>query len=402
MLSTISLESSVRRILVEKRQGFDLEAKALKKDLIESLHIDTIENVRILNRYDIEGIYGEVYENAAKTIFSEPNLDIVYHETLEFNEGKRVFAIEYLPGQYDQRGDWAAQCIQIVNEGNRPEINTAKLYILTGNITDEQFDKIKDYIINPVDSREASLEKPESLKMETEVPTEVEILDGFIDLNEEGLKVFLKNNGLAMTLGDLAHVQGYFKNTEKRNPTITEIKVLDTYWSDHCRHTTFMTEIEDVKIESGKYTDIIKEAYDMYLESRKNVYVDRQKDICLMDIATIAMKELRKQGKLEDLDVSEEINACSINVDVEIDGKVEPYLVMFKNETHNHPTEIEPFGGAATCLGGAIRDPLSGRSYVYQAMRVTGSCRFKNNFRRYIDQVSLLQRKITTRGCSWI
>ena len=307
MLSTISLESSVRRILVEKRQGFDLEAKALKKDLIESLHIDTIENVRILNRYDIEGIYGEVYENAAKTIFSEPNLDIVYHETLEFNEGKRVFAIEYLPGQYDQRGDWAAQCIQIVNEGNRPEINTAKLYILTGNITDEQFDKIKDYIINPVDSREASLEKPESLKMETEVPTEVEILDGFIDLNEE-----------------------------------------------------------DVKIESGKYTDIIKEAYDMYLESRKNVYVDRQKDICLMDIATIAMKELRKQGKLEDLDVSEEINACSINVDVEIDGKVEPYLVMFKNETHNHPTEIEPFGGAATCLGGAIRDPLSGRSYIKQ------------------------------------
>ena len=373
MLSTISLESSVRRILVEKRQGFDLEAKSLKKDLIESLHIDTIENLRILNRYDIEGIYGEVYENAAKTIFSEPNLDIVYHETLEFNEGKRVFAIEYLPGQYDQRGDWAAQCIQIVNEGNRPEINTAKLYILTGNITDEQFDKIKDYIINPVDSREASLEKPESLKMETEVPTEVEILDGFIDLNEEGLKVFLKNNGLAMTLGDLAHVQGYFKNTEKRNPTITEIKVLDTYWSDHCRHTTFMTEIEDVKIESGKYTDIIKEAYDMYLESRKNVYVDRQKDICLMDIATIAMKELRKRGKLEDLDVSEEINACSINVDVEIDGKVEPYLVMFKNETHNHPTEIEPFGGAATCLGGAIRDPLSGRTYVYQAMRVTGA-----------------------------
>ena len=353
MLSTISLESSVRRILVEKRQGFDLEARDLKKDLIESLHIDTIENIRILNRYDIEGIDGEVYENAAKTIFSEPNLDIVYHETLEFNEGERVFAIEYLPGQYDQRGDWAAQCIQIVNEGNRPEINTAKVYILTGNITDEQFNKIKNYIINPVDSREASLEKPESLKIETEIPTEVETLDGFIYLSEEGLKSFLENNGLAMTLGDLAHVQGYFKNTEKRNPTITEIKVLDTYWSDHCRHTTFMTEIEDIKIESGKYTDIIKEAYDMYLESRKNVYVDKQKDICLMDIATIAMKELRKQGKLEDLDVSEEINACSINVDVEIDGKVEPYLVMFKNETHNHPTEIEPFGGAATCLGGA-------------------------------------------------
>lgn len=399
MLNARSLESSVRRILVEKRPGFDLEAKALKKDLIESLHIDKIENIRILNRYDIEGIDKDVYESAARTIFSEPNLDIVYHETLDVSKCKetneRVFAIEFLPGQYDQRGDWASQCVQILNQGERPTINTAKVYILSGKISDEEFDKIKDYCINPVDSREASLEKTETLKMTTEIPTEVEILDKFIDLSIEGLKEFLNKQGLAMTLEDLEHVQNYFRNTEKRNPTITEIKVLDTYWSDHCRHTTFMTQIEDIKIESGKYTDIVKDAYDMYLESRKNVYLDKPKDICLMDIATIAMKELRKEGKLADLDVSEEINACSIKVDVEIDGKVEPYLVMFKNETHNHPTEIEPFGGAATCLGGAIRDPLSGRSYVYQAMRVTGSGDPRTTLENTLPG-KLMQRKITT------
>ena len=398
MLDTISLESSVRRIFVEKRPGFDLEAKALKKDLIESLHIEGIENIRILNRYDIEGIDYEVYKKAAQTVFSEPNLDIVYHETLDVTNGyetkERIFAIEYLPGQYDQRGDWASQCIQIVNQGIRPTINTAKVYIFSGNISDENFNRIKEYCINPVDSREASLEKPESLKIESEIPTEVEVLNGFIELTIDGLKEFLNSNGLAMTLADLEYIQNYFRDTEKRNPTITEIKVLDTYWSDHCRHTTFMTEIEDVKIEDGKYTDIVKEAYDMYLNSRNKVYVDRQKDVCLMDIATIAMKELRKDGKLEDLDVSEEINACSINVDVEIDGKVEPYLVMFKNETHNHPTEIEPFGGAATCLGGAIRDPLSGRSYVYQAMRVTGSADPRTTLENTLPG-KLMQRKIT-------
>ncbi|MGL5695097.1 MAG: phosphoribosylformylglycinamidine synthase [Peptostreptococcaceae bacterium] len=386
---------SVKRILVEKRQGFDLEAKALKKDLIESLHIDTIEDIRVLNRYDIEGISNEAYENAAESIFSEPNLDVVYHEEISTLENERIFAIEYLPGQYDQRGDWAAQCMQIVNEGIRPIINTAKVYIMNGKITDDEFDKIKKYCINPVDSREASLEKPQTLKLEMEIPTSVEVLDGFIDLTNEGLQEFLKERSLAMTILDLEHVQGYFKNIEKRNPTITEIKVLDTYWSDHCRHTTFMTEIEDVQIEEGKYTDVIKKAYEMYLDSRKNVYVDGNKDICLMDIATIAMKELRKNGKLEDLDVSEEINACSINVDVEIDGKVEPYLVMFKNETHNHPTEIEPFGGAATCLGGAIRDPLSGRSYVYQAMRVTGSADPRTSLEDTLPG-KLMQRKITT------
>ncbi|MGO0907512.1 phosphoribosylformylglycinamidine synthase [Clostridioides difficile] len=395
MLNTGNKDSMVRRVLVEKREGFDLEAKALKKDLVESLHISNIDNLRILNRYDVEGISEEVYENAAKTIFSEPNLDVVYYEEIPELNGERVFAIEFLPGQYDQRGDWAAQCVQIVNQGIRPAINTAKVYILSGKITDEEFSKIKDYCINPVDSREASLEKPETLKMETEIPTEVEVLDGFIDLNEDGLKSFVSDKGLAMTLGDLQHVQKYFKDTEKRNPTITEIKVLDTYWSDHCRHTTFMTEIENVKIEDGKFNDIVKEAYQMYLNSRDNVYVNRHKDICLMDIATVAVKELKKNGKLNDLDESEEINACSINVDVEVDGKMEKYLVMFKNETHNHPTEIEPFGGAATCLGGAIRDPLSGRSYVYQAMRVTGSADPRTTLEDTLPG-KLMQRKITT------
>ena len=397
---TLVIESTVRRVLVEKRAGFDLEAQSLKKDLIESLHIDTIENIRVLNRYDVEDLSEEVFENAAKTIFSETNLDVVYYNELEdINENDRVFAIEYLPGQYDQRGDWAAQCIQIVNEGKRPNISTAKVYVLSGNISDTDFDRIKSYCINPVDSREASLEIPKTLEMEIEVPTSVAILDGFIDFSAEELETFLKKQGLAMTLADLEHVQNYFKNEERRNPTITEIKVLDTYWSDHCRHTTFMTKIEDVKIDNGKYNEIIKEAYEMYLESRKTVYVGRDKDVCLMDIATIAMKELKKDGKLDDLDESEEINACSINVDVNVNGKIEKYLVMFKNETHNHPTEIEPFGGAATCLGGAIRDPLSGRSYVYQAMRVTGSADPRTSLEDTLPG-KLMQRKITTEAAN--
>ncbi|WP_434797748.1 phosphoribosylformylglycinamidine synthase [Terrisporobacter vanillatitrophus] len=399
-MNTMDLQRTVRRVLVEKRPGFDLEAQSLKKDLIESLHIDTIENIRVLNRYDVEDLNEEVFENAAKTIFSETNLDIVsYDEMKDIKENDRVFAIEYLPGQYDQRADWAAQCIQIVNDGKRPNISTAKVYILSGNISDEDLARIKSYCINPVDSREADLSIPNTLEMEVEVPTAVEILNGFVDYSSEELENFLNNQGLAMTLADLQHVQNYFKNEEKRNPTITEIKVLDTYWSDHCRHTTFMTKIEDVKIEDGKYNGIIKEAYDMYLQSRSKVYVDRDKDICLMDIATIAMKQLRKEGKLEDLDESEEINACSINVDVNVDGKIEKYLVMFKNETHNHPTEIEPFGGAATCLGGAIRDPLSGRSYVYQAMRVTGSADPRTSLEDTLSG-KLMQKKITTEAAN--
>lgn len=399
MMSITNLASSVRRILVEKKQGFDLEAKHLKFDLEESLNIDTIENLRILNRYDIEKIEDEVYEKAINTVFSEPNIDDVYKEYVELSKEDRVFAIEYLPGQYDQRGDWASQCIQIINEGIRPIINTAKVVILTGNITDEQFKQIKSYCINPVDSREAILEKPETLEVDTEIPTSVDILEEFINLEENQLKDLMKALGLAMTFDDLLHVQKYFKQIENRNPTITEIKVLDTYWSDHCRHTTFMTKIEDIVIEESKYTDVVKEAYDLYLQSRKNVYGETNRDVCLMDIATIAMKELRKIGKLEDLDVSEEINACSINVDVEIDGKKEEYLVMFKNETHNHPTEIEPFGGAATCLGGAIRDPLSGRSYVYQAMRVTGSADPRTSLEDTLEG-KLMQKKITTQAAN--
>ncbi|CEP49740.1 phosphoribosylformylglycinamidine synthase [Paraclostridium sordellii] len=399
MMSITNLASSVRRILVEKKQGFDLEAKHLKSDLEESLNIDTIENLRILNRYDIEKIEDEVYEKAINTVFSEPNTDDVYKEYVELSKEDRVFAIEYLPGQYDQRGDWASQCIQIINEGIRPIINTAKVVILTGNINDEQFKQIKSYCINPVDSREAILEKPETLEVDTEIPTSVDILEEFINLEENQLKDLMKDLGLAMTFDDLLHVQKYFKQIENRNPTITEIKVLDTYWSDHCRHTTFMTKIEDIVIEESKYTNVVKEAYDLYLQSRKNVYGETNRDVCLMDIATIAMKELRKIGKLEDLDVSEEINACSINVDVEIDGKKEEYLVMFKNETHNHPTEIEPFGGAATCLGGAIRDPLSGRSYVYQAMRVTGSADPRTSLEDTLEG-KLMQKKITTQAAN--
>ena len=393
------MSSNVKRLLVEKREGFDLEAKALMKDLKDSLHIDCIDDLRLLNRYDIEGLSDEVCDSAAKTIFSEPNLDVVYKETVEYDKDARVFAVEYLPGQYDQRADWAAQCVQIINEGQRPNINSAKLYILSGDIDDELFAKIKAYVINPVDSREATLEKPETLELETEIPTEVQTLDGFIDLDMAGLEAFLKEQGLAMTIDDLKYVQEYFQNQEKRNPTITEIKVLDTYWSDHCRHTTFMTQIEGVDIEDGKYNEIIKETYSKYVEARNTIYIDRQKDMCLMDIATIAVKELKKAGKLQDLDESEEINACSVNIDVNVDGKIEKYLLMFKNETHNHPTEIEPFGGAATCLGGAIRDPLSGRSYVYQAMRVTGSADPRTSLEDTLHG-KLMQKKITTEAAN--
>ena len=393
------MSSNVKRLLVEKREGFDLEAKALMKDLKDSLHIDCIDDLRLLNRYDIEGLSDEICDSASKTIFSEPNLDVVYKENVEYDKDAKVFAVEYLPGQYDQRADWAAQCVQIINEGQRPNINSAKLYILTGDIDDELFAKIKSYVINPVDSREASLEKPETLELETEIPTEVATIEGFIDFSMEELEKFLKEQGLAMTIDDLKYVQEYFQNQEKRNPTITEIKVLDTYWSDHCRHTTFMTQIKDVEIEDGKFNEIIKETYSKYVEARNTIYIDRQKDMCLMDIATIAVKELKAAGKLEDLDESEEINACSINIDVNVDGKIEKYLLMFKNETHNHPTEIEPFGGAATCLGGAIRDPLSGRSYVYQAMRVTGSADPRTSLEDTLHG-KLMQKKITTEAAN--
>ena len=286
-------------------------------------------------------------------------------------------------------------CAEIVDGGHRPNINSARVIIIDGEITESEFYKIKKYLINAVDSREASLKKADTLEVNYDKPENVEILDGFIELDIEGLEKFLTDRELAMSIKDLELIQEYFKDDEKRNPSITEIKVLDTYWSDHCRHTTFMTKLEEVEISSGRFTDPIKETYDRYIDDRKEVYVDRDKNICLMDIATLAMKKLKKQGKLQDLDESEEINACSINIDVEIDGKNEEYLLMFKNETHNHPTEIEPFGGAATCLGGAIRDPLSGRSYVYQAMRVTGSADPRTSMEDTLEG-KLMQKKITT------
>lgn len=367
------MNKKVRRIFVNKKAGFDVAAKALLKDLVENLGIKALEDLSILNRYDVSGIDDSEYEDAKKIIFSEKTVDDVYDEAFMLESEDKVFAVEYLPGQYDQRADSACQCIKILTGNEEVLINSAKVIILKGNISDTDFNKIKKYVINPVDSREASLDKAETLEVTYDLPYEVEIIEGFTNMSDTELEKFLKTNGLAMSMEDLKFCQGYFKNEEERNPTITEIKVIDTYWSDHCRHTTFQTRLNNIKFEDGKYSDILKDAYKNYVDARKYVYEDREKEVCLMDIAVIGMKELKKKGFLNDLDESEEINACSIVVDADVNGKDEKWLVMFKNETHNHPTEIEPFGGAATCLGGAIRDPLSGRSYVYQAMRVTGS-----------------------------
>jgi len=389
------MKSVVRRLFVEKRRGFDVEAQHLLKDIKDDLGINKLEDMRVINRYDISGISEDEYERSKGTIFSEPNVDKVYDEVLKINDDERILAIEFLPGQYDQRADSAAECVQILTQKEKPLVNVAKLLILKGNISDEDFQKIRNYCINPVDSREASLEKPKSLEMEIEAPEDVKVLEGFIGKNRDEIAKFREEFGFAMNIEDLVFCRDYFRDTEKRNPTVTELKAIDTYWSDHCRHTTFLTEIEGVEIEKGLYGEVIEEAYNEYLESREYVYGNRDRDICLMDIAVMGMKELRKRGRLEDLEVSDEVNACSIEVDVDVNGKKEKWLVMFKNETHNHPTEIEPFGGAATCLGGAIRDPLSGRAYVYQAMRVTGS----GDPRTRIEDTlpgKLPQRKITT------
>ncbi|WP_027339626.1 phosphoribosylformylglycinamidine synthase [Halonatronum saccharophilum] len=365
--------SKIRRVYVEKQEGYNVGAKQLLIDFKESLDLECLEGVRIINRYDVGGISEDAYQKALSTIFSEPTVDKLYEEKLELSDDEIAFGVEYLPGQYDQRADSAEQCIQILNKEEKPNVRVARLIVLRGDISKKELEKVKEYYINPVDSREASLEKPKTLEMKCDIPTEVEVIEGFIDKDEQGIEALLKELGLAMNKEDLLHTQNYFKNEEKRDPTITEIRVLDTYWSDHCRHTTFLTRIEDVKIEDSKYTKPIAQAYAEYLEGRKKLYKDKDKDICLMDIALMGMKELRSEGKLDDLEVSNEVNAASIVVPVDVDGEEEEWLVMFKNETHNHPTEIEPFGGAATCLGGAIRDPLSGRSYVYQAMRITGS-----------------------------
>jgi len=364
--------SKIRRVYVEKKEGYDVEAKRLLTDFKETLQLRDLEDLRIVNRYDIEELSEEAYQQACYTILAEPPVDNLYEEELKLAENELAFGVEYLPGQYDQRADSAEQCMQILNNDEKPTVRTAKIIILQGDVIEEEVEEIKDYYINPVDSREAELAKPKTLELEYKVPKEVPTVEGFIEADESEIEEILTELGLAMSKEDLLHTQKYFRDTEERNPMITEIKVLDTYWSDHCRHTTFLTEIKDVEIADTKYTKPVADAYTEYLEGREKVYPSANKDICLMDIALMGMKELRQAGKLEDLEVSDEVNASSIIVPVDVDGEEEDWLVMFKNETHNHPTEIEPYGGAATCLGGCIRDPLAGRSYVYQAMRISG------------------------------
>ena len=365
----------VRRVLSEKKAPFAVEAKGILHDIKADLDIKTLEDVRVINRYDVSGISDSEYEEAKKVVFSEPPVDDVYDETVDLSGSCYVLIIEALPGQYDQRADSAAQCVQFLTQKERPLVKTAKVIAFYGSLTDEEKKKIADYLINPVEAREASAEKPETLEDKYDIPTTVETINEFITMDDAALKALRASMGLAMSDNDLKFTQDFFKSIN-RNPTITEIRVLDTYWSDHCRHTTFLTELEDIKFEGDdELTAEIKETYKDYLNVREDIYGERisQKHICLMDIGTIAAKKLKKDGKLADLDESEEINACSIKVKIQVDGEDKDYIFMFKNETHNHPTEIEPFGGAATCLGGAIRDPLSGRSYVYQAMRVTGA-----------------------------
>ncbi len=368
----------VKRIYVEKKDQYAVKAKELHEDIDHFLGIKGIDQVRILIRYDIENLSEETYVKSCRTVFSEPPVDRLFEETIEIPEEAHCFSVEFLPGQFDQRADSAVQCVKFLNEEETPIIHTAVTYLIVGTITEEEFSRIKAYCINPVDSRETTMVKPETLAAAYEDATDVAILDGFCELSQEALMELYGSLGLAMTFQDFLHIQTYFVNGEKRNPSMTEIKVLDTYWSDHCRHTTFSTELKNVSFEDGFYTTPIETTYQSYLDTRDELFKGRDdKFVCLMDLALMAMRKLKKDGKLQDLEESDEINACSIVVPIEIDrgnGAIEEeWLISFKNETHNHPTEIEPFGGAATCLGGAIRDPLSGRSYVYQAMRVTGA-----------------------------
>lgn len=365
--------SSVKRVYVEKKPEYAVRAKELQSEIKSYLGISGVTKVRELIRYDIENISGETYKKALVTVFSEPPVDDIYEEEFDLN-GARTFSVEFLPGQFDQRADSAEQCVKLLNEEEEPIIRTAVTYAIEGSISDEEFAAIKKHCINPVDSRETGLEKPETLVQSFPEPEDVKIFDGFRRMPETELKALYDSLNLAMTFKDFLHIQNYFKNDENRDPSMTEIRVLDTYWSDHCRHTTFSTELKNVAFDDGYYCAPMKETYEDYLNTHKNLYAGRSdKFVCLMDLALMAMKRLKKEGKLQDQEESDEINACSIVVPVEVDGKTEEWLVNFKNETHNHPTEIEPFGGAATCLGGAIRDPLSGRTYVYQAMRVTGA-----------------------------
>ena len=383
---------AINRIYVEKRPEHAVEAGAVLGDLRQVQGIAALRGVRIFNRYDVEGLTDEQFASAVRNVLSEPQLDFTYEHLPPRTKGERTLAVEFLPGQFDQRADSAAQCIQFQTCGERPTVRSARVYMFDGEITDEQMAVIKKTLINPVEAREASLDRPETLKVDYEIPTTVKVLEGFNALDAAGLAAFVKEYGLAMDEDDIAFCQNYFKNEEHRDPTITEIRMIDTYWSDHCRHTTFLTEIDDADIEY----EAVQDTYNKYLDIRSTLYAGRtDKPITLMDIATIGTKALKKAGMLRDLDESEEINACSVRIPVDVDGEVQDWVLMFKNETHNHPTEIEPFGGAATCLGGAIRDPLSGRSYVYQAMRVTGSGDPTVPF----DQTregKLPQRKLTT------
>ncbi|MBQ4193232.1 MAG: phosphoribosylformylglycinamidine synthase, partial [Clostridia bacterium] len=356
----------VYRVYVEKRPGLTVEADALKNDLTSFLGLAGLESVRILNRYDAEGLDAGLFDYAKNTVFSEPQVDVTY-DALDIPAGAFVFAVEYLPGQYDQRADSAAQCIQILSQGVRPTVLSAKVYILTGNLTDEDLAAVKKYVINPVEAREASLAARETLAQQYDVPADVAILDGFRSMTDADLDAFIAKWGLAMDRDDLAFTRSYFRD-EDRDPTLTEIRMIDTYWSDHCRHTTFLTTIDKATFEDP----LLERAYKRYIATRERIGRG-SKPVNLMDLATMACRALKADGRLPKLDESEEINACTVKVDVEIEGKTEKWLLLFKNETHNHPTEIEPFGGAATCIGGAIRDPLSGRSYVYAAMRVTGA-----------------------------
>ena len=364
----------VRRVFVEKKQAFAVKAKELEEEIRSYLGIQTVTGVRVLIRYDVENIGDETFEKACQTVFSEPPVDVLYREEFETAPGASVFGVEFLPGQFDQRADSAVQCVQFLNAAEKPVIRTATVYVIEGNVTAEELSAIKSFCINQVDSRETGMVKPETLVTVFEEPADVKIFDGFKDMTEADLEALYKSLNLAMTFKDFLHIQNYFKKEEHRDPSMTEIRVLDTYWSDHCRHTTFSTELKDVTFEDGYYRTPIEKTYEQYVADHKEIFKGRDdKFICLMDLALMAMRKLKKEGKLQDQEESDEINACSIVVPVEIDGEVEEWLVNFKNETHNHPTEIEPFGGAATCLGGAIRDPLSGRTYVYQAMRVTGA-----------------------------
>nr|WP_294668571.1 phosphoribosylformylglycinamidine synthase [uncultured Blautia sp.] len=366
--------SNVRRVYVEKKPSFAVKAKELKHEISSYLGIKTVTNVRELIRYDVENISDDVFEKACHTVFAEPPVDDLYLEKFEAADGAHIFSVEFLPGQFDQRADSAVQCVQFLDENAQPIIRSATTYVIEGDITEEEFEAIKNHCINPVDSRETGLQKPETLVTEFKDPEDVKIFDGFRDMDEAPLKELYSSLNLAMTFKDFLHIQNYFKNEEKRDPSMTEIRVLDTYWSDHCRHTTFSTELTQVKFDEGDYKTPIVDTYNRYLSDREVLYKGRDdKFVCLMDLALMAMKKLKSEGKLQDQEESDEINACSIVVPVDVDGKEEEWLINFKNETHNHPTEIEPFGGAATCLGGAIRDPLSGRTYVYQAMRVTGA-----------------------------